>query len=145
MEHHSNLMPEKDTWRNRILSENWDAPIVFTTSVQFLESLFGGGTRTVRRMHQLAKSVIIFDEIQTLPIKTVHLFNNAINFLTELCSSTVVFCTATQPLLHGVDPTKGAVRYSDAMEIVDYVPLFDVLKRVEVQDCLKNGGWTEKS
>jgi CRISPR-associated endonuclease/helicase Cas3 len=91
LEHHSNLVPEKDTWRNRVLSENWDAPIVFTTSVQLLEALFEGGTRSVRRLHQLANSVIIFDEIQTLPIKTVHLFNNAINFLTHLCSSTVVF------------------------------------------------------
>lgn len=143
LEHHSNLVPEKDTKRNRILSENWDAPIVFTTSVQLLETLFGGGTRGVRRMHQLAKSVIIFDEIQTLPIKSVHLFNNAINFLTRLCSSTVVFCTATQPLLHGVEPSKGAVPYSDDMEIVDFPPLFDALKRVDVQNCLKNGGWTE--
>ncbi len=144
LEHHSNLVPEKDTWRNQILSENWDAPIVFTTSVQLLETLFGGGTRSVRRMHQLAKSVIIFDEIQTLPIKAVHLFNNAINFLTHLCSSTVVFCTATQPLLHGVDSSKGAVPYSNALEIVDFPPLFDALKRVEVQNCLKNGGWTEE-
>ena len=144
LEHHSNLVPEKDTWRNRILSENWDAPIVFTTSVQLLETLFGGGTRSVRRMHQLAKSVIIFDEIQTLPIKTVHMFNNAINFLIDLCFSTVIFCTATQPLLHGVEPSKGAVPYFDAMEIVDYPPLFDALKRVVVQDCLKTGGWTEE-
>lgn len=144
LEHHSNLVPEKDTYRNRILSENWDAPIVFTTSVQLLETLFGGGTRSVRRMHQLAKSVIIFDEIQTLPIKTVHMFNNAINFLTHLCSSTVIFCTATQPLLHGVESSKGAVQYSDAMEIVDYPPLFDALKRVVVQDCQKSGGWTEE-
>ncbi|MBU4263187.1 MAG: CRISPR-associated helicase Cas3' [Proteobacteria bacterium] len=144
LEHHSNLSPEKDTWRNRILSENWDAPIVFTTSVQLLETLFGGGTRCVRRMHQLARSVIIFDEIQTLPIKTVHMFNNAINFLTYLCSSTVVFCTATQPVLHGVDPYKGAVPYSDVMELVDYPPLFATLKRVVVQDCLKNGGWMEE-
>jgi CRISPR-associated endonuclease/helicase Cas3 len=144
LEHHSNLVPEKDTWRNRILSENWDAPIVFTTSVQLLETLFGGGTRSVRRMHQLAKSVIIFDEIQTLPIKTVHLFNNAINFLTRLCSSTIVFCTATQPLLHAVDPSKGAVTYSDAMEIVDFPPLFRTLKRVHVQNSLKSGGWTEE-
>jgi len=144
LEHHSNLVPEKDTYRNRILSENWDAPIVFTTSVQLLETLFGGGTRSVRRMHQLAKSVIIFDEIQTLPIKTVHMFNNAINFLTDLCFSTVIFCTATQPLLHGVEPSKGVVPYSYAMEIVDYPPLFDALKRVVVQDCLKTGGWTEE-
>lgn len=144
LEHHSNLVSEKDTYRNRILSENWDAPIVFTTSVQLLETLFASGTRSVRRMHQLAKSVIIFDEIQTLPIKTVHLFNSAINFLTHLCSSTVVFCTATQPLLHRAEPSKGAVPYSDAMELVDYAPLFDELKRVVVHDCLKTGGWTEK-
>ncbi len=144
LEHHSNLVPEKDTYRNRILSENWDAPIVFTTSVQLLETLFGGGTRSVRRMHQLAKSVIIFDEIQTLPIKTVHMFNNAINFLTDLCFSTVIFCTATQPLLHEVEPSKGTVPYSDAMEIVDYPPLFDALNRVKVQDCQKSGGWTEE-
>ena len=144
LEHHSNLVPEKDTWRNRVLSENWDAPIVFTTSVQLLETLFAGGTRSARRMHQLAKSVIIFDEIQTLPIKTVHMFNNAINFLINICSSTVIFCTATQPLLHGVEPSKGAAPYSDAMEIVDYPPLFDALKRVVVQDCLKSGGWTEE-
>ncbi|MGO9480838.1 MAG: CRISPR-associated helicase Cas3' [Candidatus Kryptoniota bacterium] len=143
LEHHSNLVPEKDTWRNRILSENRDAPNVFTTSVQLLETLFGGGTRSVRRMHQLAKSVIIFDEIQTLPIKTVHLFNNAINFLTHLCSSTVVFCTATQPLLHAVDPSKGAVTYSDDIEIVDFLPLFSTLKRVGVKNCVKSGGWTE--
>jgi len=143
LEHHSNLVPDKDTRRNRMLSENWDAPIVFTTSVQLLESLFGGGTRSVRRMHQLAKSIIIFDEIQTLPIKTVHLFNNAINFLTDLCSSTVVFCTATQPLLHGVDPSKGAVPYAEELEIVDYPPFFKELKRVAVQDCFKDGGWTE--
>jgi len=113
-------------------------------NLQLLETLFGGGTRSVRRMHQLAKSVIIFDEIQTLPIKTVHMFNNAINFLTDLCFSTVIFCTATQPLLHGVKSSKGAVPYSDAMEIVDYPPLFDALKRVKVQDCQKSGGWTEE-
>lgn len=144
LEHHSNLAPEKDTYRNRLLSVNWDAPIVFTTSVQFLESLFGHGTRSVRRMHQLAKSVIIFDEIQTLPIKTVHLFNNSINFLTKICSSTVVLCTATQPLLYRVDSAKGAAPYSRAMEIVDYPPLFGALKRVEVQDCRKNGGWSDE-
>ncbi|MBU0679122.1 MAG: CRISPR-associated helicase/endonuclease Cas3, partial [Verrucomicrobia bacterium] len=144
LEHHSNLVPEKDTWRNRLLSENWDAPIVFTTSVQFLEALFGGGTRSVRRMHQLARSVIIFDEIQTLPIRTIHLFNNAVNFLTEIGSSTVVFCTATQPLLHGVNLSKGAVSYDGGMEIVDYAPLFAALRRVDVHDCCRSGGWTEE-
>lgn len=76
LEHHSNLAEERDTWRNRVLSENWDAPIVFTTSVQFLNALFAAGTKTARRMHQLGNAVLIFDEIQTLPVKTIHLFNN---------------------------------------------------------------------
>ncbi|NTU74397.1 CRISPR-associated endonuclease Cas3'', partial [Candidatus Roizmanbacteria bacterium] len=81
LEHHSNLTPEQQTWRSKVISENWDAPIVFTTTVQFLETLFGSGTRGARRMHQLANSVLIFDEIQTLPVNCIHLFNNAINFL----------------------------------------------------------------
>src|SRR4030043_2187909 len=99
LEHHSNLMPDRETAKQKVLSENWDAPIVLTTSVQILEALFGKGTRGARRMHQLANAVIVFDEIQAMPIKCVHMFNNAINFLINHCESTVVLCTATQPLL----------------------------------------------
>src|SRR3989338_1038374 len=95
LEHHSNLTPEEETRRQSLLSENWDAPIVFTTSVQFLEALFGAGTRSARRMHQLANAVIIFDEVQTLPVKCVQLFNTAVNFLVNNCGSTVVICTAS--------------------------------------------------
>jgi CRISPR-associated endonuclease/helicase Cas3 len=143
LEHHSNLTPERQSWREKILSENWDAPIVYTTMVQFLESLFGAGTRGARRMHQLANSVLIFDEVQSLPVNCVHLFNNAINFLAEQCNSTVVLCTATQPLLHRVPPEKGAIRLSQQHEIMpDRQKLFDELKRVEVKDCRKPGGWT---
>ncbi len=54
LEHHSNLTPDEESTRQRLLSENWDAPIVFTTMVQFLETLFGHGTRSARRFHQLA-------------------------------------------------------------------------------------------
>ncbi len=103
LEHHSNLTPEQQGWREKMLSENWDAPVIYTTMVQFLETLFGAGTRGARRMHQLANAVLIFDEIQTLPVRCVHLFNNAIHFLVEQCGSTVVLCTATQPLLTEVD------------------------------------------
>ena len=81
---------EQQSWREKILSENWDAPVVYTTMVQLLESLFGAGTRGARRMHQLANAVVVFDEVQALPIKCVHLFNNAVNFLVEQCNSTVV-------------------------------------------------------
>ena len=97
LEHHSNIGADVQSWKEKLLTENWDAPVVYTTMVQLLEALFGSGTRGARRMHQLAKAVIVFDEIQTLPIKCVHLFNNAINFLVHHCGSTVVLCTATQP------------------------------------------------
>ena len=142
LEHHSNLTAEAQTWRGKILSENWDAPIVYTTSVQFLETLFGAGTRGARRMHQLANAVLIFDEIQTLPVNCVHLFNNAINFLADQCGSTVVLCTATQPLLNKVDASKGAIHIADGGELMpDVKGLFDDLKRVEVKNRRKPGGW----
>lgn len=144
LEHHSNLTPDEQTWRAKILSENWDAPVIFTTSVQLLETLFGAGTRGARRMHQLANSVIIFDEAQTVPLRCIHLFNNAINFLVEHCSSSVVLCTATQPLLNTVCAQKGAARFEPRDEIIpDVARLFAALKRVQVCDRHKPGGWTE--
>jgi CRISPR-associated endonuclease/helicase Cas3 len=145
LEHHSNLTPEEQGWKEKILTENWDAPVVYTTSVQFLEALFGAGTRGARRMHQLANSVLVFDEVQTVPVNCVHLFNNAINFLVEQCGSTSVLCTATQPLLDLVDKRKGAMRFSDGSEIMpDVKQLFDDLKRVEVLNQRKPGGWTNE-
>lgn len=145
LEHHSNLTPEDQTWRSKILSENWDAPVVYTTMVQLLETLFGAGTRGARRMHQLANAVLVFDEIQSLPVRCVHLFNNAMNFLADHCCSTVVLCTATQPLLDRVDASKGAIRIPPGNELIrDVRQLFDDLKRVEVLNHRKPGGWAQE-
>lgn len=142
LEHHSNLTPLKQTWKSKILSENWEAPVVFTTAVQILEALFGSGTRAVRRMHQLSNSILIFDEIQTLPIRCVHMGNNALNFLVERCGSTVVLCTATQPLLHRVDAGKGSIRLSENAEMMpDVLNLFERARRHETYDRRKPGGW----
>ena len=144
LEHHSNLTPEEQSWRGKILSENWDAPVIYTTSVHLLEALFGAGTRGARRMHQLANAVLIFDEIQSLPIKCVHMFNNAMNYLADFCGSTVVLCTATQPLLDQVDAHKGAIRVPKGNELMpDVQRLFDDLKRVEVVNHRKAGGWSQ--
>lgn len=144
LEHHSNLTPEHQTWRSKMLSENWDAPVVYTTTVQLLETLFGAGTRGARRMHQLARSVLVFDEVQTLPINCVHLFNNAMNFLADHCNSTVVLCTATQPLLNKVDENKGSIRLKADSELMPNVRgLFDALNRVDVLNRCKPGGWTQ--
>jgi CRISPR-associated endonuclease/helicase Cas3 len=143
LEHHSNIGADVQTWKEKLLTENWDAPVVYTTMVQFLEAFFGSGTRGARRMHQLAKSVIIFDEIQTLPIKCVHLFNNAANFLVDHCGSTVVLCTATQPLLALVDEKKGSLQISKENELMpDVGKLFTDLKRVNIHDSRKSPGWT---
>ncbi len=145
LEHHSNLTSEQQGWREKMLTENWDAPVIFTTSVQLLEALFGEGTRGARRMHQLANAVLIFDEIQTLPINCVHLFCNAMNFLVEHCGSTVLLCTATQPLLNLVDPGKGALKFTKNDDLMpDVKRLFDDLKRVEVFNRRKPGGWADE-
>ena len=143
LEHHSNLTSELQTWKTKILSENWDAPVVYTTMVQFLETLFGAGTRGARRMHQLANAVLIFDEIQTLPINCVHLFNNVINFLVEHCHSTVVLCTATQPLLDKVDPSKGSLILNKNHELIsDVAQLYQDLRRVSIINRCEPIGWT---
>ena len=146
LEHHSNLIQDRQGWQEKILSENWDAPVIYTTMVQLLEALFGSGTRGARRMHQLANAVLIFDEVQTLPVQCIHLFNNAMNFLVEQCGSTVLLCTATQPLLNRVDAKKGAIRLSsESPEIMrDVKKLFDDLNRVEVRCRHKSGGWSMK-
>lgn len=145
LEHHSNLTPEEQGWKEKMLTENWDSPIIFTTMVQFLETLFGSGTRGARRMHQLANAVLIFDEIQTIPVNCVHLFNNATNFLVEHCGATAIMCTATQPLLNKVDEKKGTLQLDATNEIMPNVKkLFDDLKRVEIHNCNKPGGWTNK-
>lgn len=149
LEHHSNIEPENQTWHSKLVSENWDAPIVFTTMVQFLETLFGGGTRSVRRMHQLANAVLVFDEIQTLPINCVHLFCNALNFLTQHAKTTALLCTATQPLLDNLRfEDKGQLRLAERAELVGDVratrKLFLDLTRVDINKRIKVGGWSSE-
>lgn len=144
LEHHSNLTPEEETRRQNLLSENWDAPVVFTTQVQFLEALFSSGTRGVRRLHQLANAVIIFDEVQTIPVRCVHLFNLAVRFLVRSCGSTVVLCTATQPLLDKIEPEQRSLIIRPEQQIIpDVRGLFGKLKRVIIYDKRKVGGWPE--
>ena len=128
-----------------MLAENWDAPVVFTTAVQVLEALFGGGTRSARRLHALANAVVVFDEVQTLPVRMIHMFNNAVNFLVEQCAASVVLCTATQPLLHQVDKAKGAMRLAEDAELMpDASQLFRDLKRYETFDKSNKRGGLER-
>lgn len=98
LEHHSNVIPENQE-EYQFLTENWEAPILATTMVQFLDTLFSGSTQSIRRMHSLAQAVIIIDEVQSLPVKCVHMFNLTMNFLSKICGSTIILCTATLPPL----------------------------------------------
>ena len=145
LEQHSNLDPESQTWHSKLAGENWDAPIIMTTMVQFLETLFSGGTRGARKMHQLANSLLIFDEVQTLPVKCVHLFCNAINFLSQYCKSTVLLCTATQPLLDQLkDREKGQLALAKRSELVHHpAALFKELRRAKVVNRCKAAGWSK--
>jgi len=144
LEHHSNFVPAEDTrLRHNLLAEDWDAPIVFTTQVQFLEALFGSGTRDARRMHQLANSIIILDEVQTVPIKITHMFTTALRFLVHDCGATVVLCTATQPPFDRLENTYRELKITPEQHIIqDEKELFERLKRVDVQDKRKPGGLT---
>lgn len=98
LEHHSDILVEKDDEETQALIERWASPVILTTFVQFLNTLFSHRTQSVRRMHTLMNSVIIVDEVQSLPIKAVSLFNCAMNFLKQM-NTTIILCSATQPLL----------------------------------------------
>ena len=100
LEHHCNVICEDDEEEKyRSLTETWDSPIVVTTAVQILNTLFSGQKSCIRRMHSLCNSIIIFDEVQAIPTRCTELFNLAVNFLSQFCDTTVVLCSATQPTL----------------------------------------------
>lgn len=108
LQHYSSFIPEEiskentdDTGESKyeLAAERWNAPIVLTTQVQFLNAFYSGRSGAARRMHQLSDSVIIFDEIQTIPLNCLSLFNCALTMLTEFCNCTAVLCSATQPEL----------------------------------------------
>jgi len=133
LEHHCNIVFDEDgeNARYKELTENWSSPIIATTAVQFLNTLFSAKTSSVRRMHALADSVIIIDEIQALPIKCVGLFNLAANYLSEICNSSVVLCSATQPLLDKLEKNS-LIRPNDM--ILNAEKYFDAFRRTEIVD-----------
>lgn len=130
-EYHSNVGICDNSESAFSIAGSWDEPIIMTSMVQFLNILYSSGIRHIRKMHNLSNAVIIFDEIQTLPIKATYMFNVALNFLCELCGSTAILCTATQPLLD--KRIEYPLRLPGNHEIINDVDeLFNSLRRTTI-------------
>ncbi len=150
LEHHSNVVDDLDDddemdegravigQKLKLAKDNWDSPIIFTTMVQFLNVFFAKGSRNIRRLHNLAEAVIIFDEVQKVPVSCVSLFNQAVNFMKEDAKSSIVLCTATQPALNRVEKYKLALS-SDAEMIGELGNVQQAFKRVEIVDRTADG------
>ena len=137
LEHHSTFddrkLQERDTRdKLRHATENWDAPIVVTTAVQFFESLFADRSSRCRKLHNIAGSVIILDEAQMLPLHLLRPVMAAIDELARNYRCTIVMCTATQPAIDAKHGFYGG--FSDVREIApDPARLYTALRRTTVR------------
>lgn len=140
IEHHSNTDSDakRETLRSRLACENWDAPIIVTTSVQFFESLFAARTSRCRKLHNLVGSVVVLDEAQLLPVPYLQPVVDVLRLLVKDYGVTLVLCTATQPTLesrNGFDQARQLRGFAagEIREIVDDVAgLYSALERVKV-------------
>jgi CRISPR-associated endonuclease/helicase Cas3 len=131
LEHHSGLNSEDE--KAMLASENWDAPIIVTTTVQLFESLFANRSSQCRKLHNIAHSVLILDEVQTLPTELLSPILNVLQDLSDNYGVTVVLCTATQPAI--TDPNSPYLKgLSNVREIIPNPEAhFDALKRVRYE------------
>ena len=124
IEHHSNLDPDKETQRSRLAAENWDAPVIVTTNVQFFESLYAAKSSRCRKLHNIINSVVILDEAQLLPPELLDPCVEGMNQLVLHYGVTMVLATATQPALSKLDLPREIITNPAA--------LYERLKRTEI-------------
>ena len=146
LEHHSDLAAglekEEEIAEYELRSDKWDMPVIATTLVQFLDTLFLDRLDSVRRMHRLCNSVIIIDEVQSIPAKCVSLFNMGMNFISAVGGSCIVLCSATQPAFEKV---KYPLRIdADSSMTGDYSGDFLEFKRNEILPMIRRGGYSYK-
>ena len=142
LEHHSNVNPDeiKDynlRERLQLATENWDYPIVVTTNVQLFESLFSNKRSDCRKLHNIANSVIVLDEVQTLPLGFYKPIVHTLDSLKRLFGVSVLFTTASQPILTGrIEGTNSSASFDALTSVHEIIPeeacLHDKLRRVEI-------------
>ncbi len=141
IEHHSNA---EDDGRNefstaKLATENWDAPVIVTTNVQFFESLFAAKTSRCRKLHNIINSVVVIDEAQMMHPSFWQPMVSVLDLLRKHYGTTLVLSTATQPCFdsrdkrHFMDPKKWRYGLDDARELMDApAKLYQQLDRVKV-------------
>ncbi len=130
LEHHCNYLPDEADWQTKLAIENWDAPVIVTTNVQFFNSFYANKTSKCRKLHNVANSIVIFDEVQAIPVDKLKPCIEVIKELSQGYGVTSVLCTATQPAIEISEKFKNGLKI-DHQIIEDIPQLFTALKRTE--------------
>jgi len=143
LEHHSNFNPddiinEEIREKAKLATENWDYPIIVTTNVQLFESMFSNKPSVCRKLHNIVNSVIILDEVQTLPTDFLQPIVDAMKAYKEMFGVSILFTTASQPVLSGlIEGVNPKVRFEGIEHIMEIIPiefaLHDKLRRVKLE------------
>ena len=151
LEHYSDAVQQKYEKCNdneyhdfELRTEMWDSPVIATTMVQFLNTLFLDKTASVRRFHRLSKAVIIIDEVQSVPRDCVYPFNLAMNFLAKICGAAIVLCSATQPPFEAM-PVFPLLLDKNSSMTGKTEEDFEVFSRTEIIPKIDVGGYSYSS
>jgi CRISPR-associated endonuclease/helicase Cas3 len=151
IEHHSSLDEDISTTKSQLASENWDAPVIVTTSVQFFESLFSSKSSRCRKLHNIVNSVIILDEAQLVPVEYLSPILESLQLLVDRYHVSLVISTATQPAFKEQKVNRSEFKgLKNVKELMgsneDVRKLYDSLKRVQTSlpiDLQKPTSWEE--
>lgn len=146
IEHHSDmfsrLQNDDELEEYELRSDKWDMPVIATTLVQFMNTIFKDRMDSVRRMHRLCNSVIIIDEVQSVPAKCVSMFNLAMNFISKIGGASIVLCSATQPAF---EKTKYPLSFDERISMTgDYFKDFEEFKRNSIISMVRQSGYSYK-
>ncbi|MFD1671222.1 CRISPR-associated helicase Cas3' [Agrilactobacillus yilanensis] len=139
LEYHSTLNEDGLNFNYYYAKDTWDAPVIMTTQVAYLNALYGRGSKNLRHMHRLISATLIFDEIQTLPAKTISMNNAFLKWLEKEKASTSLLCTATQPTLEAESLEN---HIPEATEIVQDLPTVEKqFQRVTIDTHFLKSAW----